>query len=190
MNNFLLETPRLWLRQWQASDKPLFASMNTDPEVMRHFPSTLNRTESDAFVDRISALIDERGWDFWAIELKLTREFIGFTGLHTLRPEYPFAPGVEIGWRLAKAYWGHGYATEAAAASLRYGFEQLQLSEVFSFTTVGNRRSQAVMQRLAMVNTQHNFTHPNIPASHPLAEHVLYKITEAQWRVSLNHKHK
>ena len=179
-----LETSRLMLRQWQASDKSRFADMNADVEVMRYFPSTLNKMDSDAFVDRVTALIAERGWGLWAVELKNTEEFIGFIGLHTLRPDYPFAPGVEIGWRLAKSYWGRGYATEGAKVSLQFAFEQLRLPEIFSFTTLGNTRSQAVMQRLGMVNTQQNFAHPKIPPSHPLAEHVLYKITAAQWQAS------
>ena len=177
-----LETDRLLLRQWKDQDFPIFAQLNSDPEVMAYFPKRLNREESDAMAYRYKALISERGWGFWALELKHSNEFIGFVGLHECKPVLPFFPCVEIGWRLIRRCWRNGYATEAAGESLRYAFEALGLGEVVSFTTVSNVRSRSVMERLGLKNTYQNFEHPNIPKGHALSEHVLYKITKANWQ--------
>ena len=130
---------------------------------------------------KIQSLISARGWGFWAVEEKKSKRFLGFVGLHVPLPELPFSPCVEIGWRLAKEYWGKGYATEAAKASLEVAFGPLNLTEVYSFTPVGNTRSRAVMERLNMLNTRNNFEHPNVPVGNPLREHVLYKLTKERW---------
>lgn len=175
-----LETDRLLLRQWKHSDYSVFFEMNTDPAVMEYFPSTLSKEESNAMAEKCASLIAERGWGFWAAELKKTEEFIGFVGLHCPKPTLPFSPCVEIGWRLSKKHWGNGYATEAASASLQFAFTIANIKEIVSFTTVTNLRSQAVMVRLGMVNTQENFNHPDIDIGHTLSEHVLYKITKVQ----------
>ncbi|MDE1460964.1 GNAT family N-acetyltransferase [Spartinivicinus poritis] len=176
-----LKTERLTLRQWQSEDYKFFAALNADPVVMKYFPSCLSAVQSDAFADKLVSLIAKRGWGLWAVELKDTAQFIGFVGLHQPEAELPFTPCVEIGWRLAKAYWGVGYATEAAQAALQFAFDTLNLNEVVSFTSVTNKQSQAVMQRLGMVNTRQNFEHPSVSAESPLREHVLYKITKQQW---------
>lgn len=177
-----LETERLLLRQWRGRDLPVFAKLNADPEVMAYFPKTLNSDESDAMAQKCESLISAKGWGFWATEIKESGEFIGFVGLHTPTATLPFLPCVEIGWRLLRKYWGNGYASEAAKAALKYSFEILCLNEVVSFTTVSNTRSQAVMQRLGLCNTQQNFEHPDLPKGHPLSEHVLYKLTQSEWQ--------
>ncbi|AEB84692.1 GNAT family N-acetyltransferase [Alicycliphilus denitrificans] len=179
-----LSTPRLRLRQWTAADREPFAALNADPEVMRHFPAPLTRTQSDAMAVRIEALIAERGWGFWAadsLEDGLPR-FMGFVGLHTPAPDLPFSPCVEIGWRLARPFWGRGLATEAARLALRTGFEGLGLEEIVSFTAVGNQRSRAVMRRLGMRECPHEaFDHPALPAGHPLRAHCLYRLARADY---------
>lgn len=177
----MIQTKRLLLRQWQPSDFPLFAELCADSEVMKYFPSTLSRAESDDFVARIQGLIEERGWGLWAVEVLGLSDFIGFVGLHVPKDHLPCSPCVEIGWRLAKPYWGKGYASEAATAALDYAFTELQLDEVLSFTAVANLPSEAVMKRIGMTNTGNNFKHPDIEASHPLCEHVLYRINRADW---------
>ncbi len=106
---------------------------------------------------------------------------MGFVGLHEPTYDLPVTPCIEIGWRLAKEYWGKGYATEAAKTSLDFAFKKLNLPEVYSFASVSNRKSWTVMERLKMVNTKENFEHPDIPKNNPLREHVLYKITQRQW---------
>lgn len=176
-----LVTKRLTLRQWQFSDYELFAEINKDPVVMKYYPNTLTKVESDAFAKKIESLILKRGWGFWAVELKATKQFIGFVGLHHPEADLPFSPCTEIGWRLSKKHWGNGYATEAASTALKYAFETLQLDEVVSFTSLQNVKSKSVMERLNMVNAMQNFEHPDIPAGHKLREHVLYKITRSQW---------
>lgn len=176
------ETDRLVLRQWRDSDKGPFSVLNADPEVMEYFPSVLIRSESDAVADRCKSLIAERGWGFWAAELKDSRTFIGFVGLHIPSDDLPFSPCVEIGWRLARKHWGKGYATEAATAALQVGFETLLLDEIVSFTTVGNLKSQAVMKRLGMQMTD-KFEHPALPEHSPLRPHYLFRLARKQYAV-------
>lgn len=145
-----LETEGLKLPQWVHTDFEIFATMNADPKVMEYCPSLLSETESNAFAQKIEALISKRGWGFWAVELKSKNRFIGFVGLHKAEVHLPFNPCVEIGWRLSSQYWGHGYATEAATTALEFAFETLSLQEVVSFTSLENKRTQTVMQRLKM----------------------------------------
>lgn len=186
MTVMTLETERLYLRQWQPSDFAIFADMNDDPEVMRYFPKLLSATVSDIIANKCQQLIKDKGWGFWAVSLKDGSEksdaFIGFVGLNETHADLHFAPCVEIAWRLRKEFWGQGYATEAANASLKFAFEELALDEVVAFTAVINKRSQSVMERLGMTNTQDNFYHPALTSNHPLAEHVLYKINQQEWR--------
>lgn len=174
-----LRTDRLLLRRWRPEDLAPFAALNTDPEVMEHFVAPLTRAQSDALADRVEDGIAERGWGLWAVEV-LDGEpggFVGFCGLAPVPFEASFAPSVEVGWRLARAAWGQGYATEAARAALRVAFVEIGLDEVVSFTTRANRRSRAVMERLGMVrDPADDFAHPLVPAGHPIAPHVLYRI--------------
>ncbi len=180
-----IETPRLVLRQWLSADRKPFADMNTDPRVTQ-FLLPMTARESDALADRLAAGIDEYGWGFWAVEAPGVAPFIGFVGLKALPPSLPFAPGVEIGWRLAQPYWGRGYASEAAQAALRVGFEQVGLSEIVSFTVVDNTRSRAVMRRLGMREDPQRFDHPAVPDGHPLKAHVLYRLDRDTWRAGKN----
>lgn len=168
----MFRTERLLLRRWNDDDREPFAALNADPVVMEHFPAVLTRRDSDALVDRIEAGFDERGWGVWALEAP--SGFIGFTGLSVPIFQADFLPAVEVGWRLARSAWGKGYATEAALASLRYGFEEVGLEEVVSFTASTNLPSQRVMQRIGMVRAQ-EFDHPALPAGHRLRRHVLYR---------------
>lgn len=176
-----LQTERLHLRQWRDDDVAHFAAMNADPCVMEHFPALQSHETSAAAVVRGSARIAERGWGLWALELRRTGEFIGFAGLEAPAPAFPFSPCVEIGWRLAFAHWGRGYATEAAKASLGIGFETLGLDEIVSFTAVGNRRSRAVMERLGMTEQTQTFENPSVPVGSPVREHCLYRLKRSAW---------
>lgn len=183
------ETPRLRLRQWRAADHAPFAALNADPRVMAHFPAPLSREASDAVAQRCEALIAERGWGFWAVETKADGEFIGFVGLHVPIAELPFSPCVETGWRLATAHWGRGYATEAARAALRVGFETLGLDEIVAFTALSNRPSMAVMERLGMRRDAATFEHPAVPEGHALRTHCLYRLGREDWQArTIEHK--
>ena len=176
-----ITTERLRLRPWQDSDRAPFAAMCADPAVMEFLLPVPDRAASDATVDRLQAGITARGWGFWAVELRSTQTFIGFIGIQVPGTQLPFSPCVEIGWRLAAAHWGQGYATEGARAALAYGFERLELDEIVAFTTVHNQRSRAVMQRLAMQADAGTFQHPAVPSGHPLQEHVLYRLPRNRW---------
>ncbi|WP_226643574.1 GNAT family N-acetyltransferase [Microbulbifer variabilis] len=175
-------TERLQLRQWREEDKPAFAAMNADPRVMEFFPAQLSRQESDAGVDRCSAHIEKYGWGFWALELRESGEFLGFVGIKNVTEDLPFAPAVEIGWRLAYPYWGKGYASEAARASLQVAFDILHLNEVVSFTPLQNIRSQRVMERLDMQRDSLVFEHPQVPSESPLLRHCLYRLPAKEWK--------
>jgi RimJ/RimL family protein N-acetyltransferase len=180
-----LETERLRLRQWIESDRDPFARLNADPRVMEFFPSILDRATSDAMIDRLQTKIIEKGWGFWAVESKQDKQFIGFVGLEIPKADLPFSPCVEIGWRLAFEYWGKGYATEAAKAALKVGFDRLELPEIVSFTTIDNHRSSAVMERLGMNRDAETFEHSALPPGHSLREHCLYRLSRERWKSNL-----
>jgi RimJ/RimL family protein N-acetyltransferase len=117
------------------------------------------------------------------VELRASARLIGFTGLLIPQCPLPFSPCVEIAWRLAHEYWGQGYASEAARAVLRLGFEPLQLAEIVSCTALGNQRSQALMQRLGLQRSaSEDFDHPALPSGHPLSRHVLYRLSRVAWQ--------
>lgn len=169
-----MQTDRLILRNWQDSDREPFAALNADPEVMAHFPAPMSRERSDAMIDRHRALLEASEPGLFAVED--SGGFIGFVGLAVPGFKTSFTPCVEIGWRLAHHAWGHGYATEAALAVLDHGFNRLMLNEIVSFTSIGNRRSRAVMERIGMTHDPlEDFDHPNLEAGHPLRRHVLYR---------------
>jgi ribosomal-protein-alanine N-acetyltransferase len=173
-----LRTERLRLRRWRPGDRAPFAALNADPEVMRYFPSALTPEDSDGFIDRIEAGFGRYGFGLWALEVVAAGEFIGFTGLSVPSFDAHFTPAVEIGWRLARSAWGHGYATEAARGALASGFTDYGLDEVVSFTSLANVRSQAVMRRIGMTHDPaDDFDHPRLPAGHPLQRHVLWRLT-------------
>jgi ribosomal-protein-alanine N-acetyltransferase len=170
-----LSGERLLLRRWREEDRPAFAALNDDPQVMEFFPRRLTRAESDAMVDRIEDNFKKSGFGFWAVELRGGAPFIGFTGLAIPRFAGHFTPCVEIGWRLGFEHWGQGYATEAARLALDYAFRVAALPEIVSFTTATNLRSRAVMQRIGMRrDPADDFDHPNVDG--PLRRHVLYRL--------------
>jgi [ribosomal protein S5]-alanine N-acetyltransferase len=171
-----IETPRLVLRQWKASDYEPYIQLNLDSDVMEFFPSVATRDETLAQIDRFIAHIDQYGYGFFAVERKDNGQFIGFTGLSHPRFEASFTPCVEIGWRLRKANWGRGFATEAAKACLEFGFDSIWLDEIYAFTSVHNKRSEQVMIKARMVK-QGEFEHPLIQDEHFLKPHLLYKIS-------------
>lgn len=175
------DTERLRLVVWAERHIAPFAALNADPEVMRYFPATLSEAETRASVELWRAQFADAGWSNWAVELKASREFIGFIGLSVPRRQLPCSPCVEVGWRLARRYWGRGYASEGARACLKVGFERLGLAEVVSFTALANTRSRAVMARIGMRDTGQDFDHPAVPPGSPLRRHCLYALTREVW---------
>ncbi|MEP7021014.1 MAG: GNAT family N-acetyltransferase [Pseudonocardiales bacterium] len=171
-----LRTQRLVLRDWTDADLEPFAELNADPEVMRYFRAPLERAESDAMAERIRARLGENGWGLWAVEVVGGAAFIGFVGLAMQSFQAHFTPAVEVGWRLGRASWGHGYAVEAARAALEVGFGA-GLDEIVSMTSVTNHKSRRVMQKLGLTrDPADDFEHPALPEGHPLRPHVLYRI--------------
>jgi RimJ/RimL family protein N-acetyltransferase len=172
-----LSTERLLLRRWRAEDLGPFAAMNADPVVMEHMPGPLSAAESAALVERIEAAFDANGYGLWAVEVKEEAPFVGFIGLSSVDLDMPFAPAIEVGWRLARDCWGRGIATEAASAAVAFGFRELGLVEIVSFTAAGNLRSRGVMERIGMRrDPRGDFDHPRLAAGDPLRRHVLYRI--------------
>ncbi len=175
----ILETPRLIIRNWEDRDRDLFHLINSDNEVMHFFPFRRNRKQSDELFDRLQKMIAETGLGFYALEERESGQCIGFAGLARTDLE-PFFPDgtVEIGWRLARAFWGKGYITEAGKSLLDYAFGPLGLEEVVSFAVHDNDRSTAVMQRIGMVrDASSDFDHPRIPDETPhLKRHIVYHI--------------
>jgi RimJ/RimL family protein N-acetyltransferase len=177
-----LSTARLLLRPWRDEDLPAFAALNADERVMEFFPKRLDRAESDVIAGAIRTRMEHRGFGLWAVEVPGVADFIGFVGLSVPQFESHFTPCVEIGWRLAFEHWGCGYATEAARASLAFGFERLGLEEIVSLTVPLNVRSRRVMERIGMAHeAQDDFDHPTLPEGHPIRRHVLYRLKKAQW---------
>jgi RimJ/RimL family protein N-acetyltransferase len=177
-----LLTPRLRLRCWHDADRDPFAALNADPRVMAHFPAPISRARSDASIDAWQSDFAQRGWSNWALERRDSGEFIGFTGLTIPQREFSFSPCVEIGWRLAHAHWGQGFASEAARAALAAGFDRIGLAEIVSMTALTNLRSQAVMRRIGLVDARSIFDHPGVPEGHAVRPHCLFRLRAAEWR--------
>ncbi len=179
-----LATERLLLRGWSESDKVPYAVLNSDPEVMKHFPATLTREQSDAMVDAMAAAWDARGFGLWAVQRIDSGVFIGFVGLSVPSWHTAFTPCVEVGWRVARPHWGHGFAPEAATAALAFGFASVELpnDEIVSFTTTQNHNSQRVMHKIGMVlDPAREFDHPMTPGW-AQQRHVLYGIDRVRWQ--------
>ncbi|MBP6011567.1 MAG: GNAT family N-acetyltransferase [Alphaproteobacteria bacterium] len=171
-----LKSDRLILRRWREEDLAPFAAMNADPLTMRFMPGVITAEETRAQMARFEEHHRAHGFGVWAVEAPGVAPLIGFTGLQRVSFEAPFTPAVEIGWRFAPAHWGKGYATEAARAALRIGFEDLNLDQIVSFTVMANKPSWSVMERLGMTrDPKEDFDHPRLPVRHALRRHILYR---------------
>jgi RimJ/RimL family protein N-acetyltransferase len=182
MSNAVVETDRIIMRNWRDGDLEQLFEINQDPRVMEYFPKLQDREDTNNIIERCKQLYREKGYCLFACELKATGEFIGFVGLLDVNFEAYFTPAVEIGWRLACEHWGKGYATEAAKSILDYAFNTWGLQELVSFTTINNRRSRNVMEKIGMIeDPEGEFEHPLLAEGHPLRRHALYRITKDQY---------
>lgn len=173
----ILETERLILRTWKKEDAESYYLINQDPKVIEFLPGTLSMEKVQDFILYCNQQYESKGYTLWAVELKKTGEFIGFIGLNYTDFKTHFTPAIEIGWRIGSKFWGHGYATEGAKASLDYGFRTCGLKEIVSFTVPDNIRSIGVMQRIGMKRDMDgDFAHPKLEVDHRLSKHVLYRI--------------
>lgn len=170
-------TTRLVFRDWQPRDLADFRTMNQDSSVMAYFPNILTDQETDSFYQVIQDEFVQLGYGLFAVDTQADGQFIGFIGFHRATFPASFTPCLEIGWRLKREVWGKGLATEGALACLRYGFDQLNINEVYSFTSKINRRSERVMQKIGMTKLA-EFQHPSIAPDHRLCHHVLYHIRD------------
>jgi RimJ/RimL family protein N-acetyltransferase len=177
-----MRTERLVLRHWHNSDRQAFARLNADARVMEFMPSVLSEQESNSLVDRIEAHFHEHSFGLFAAEIRSGTCFIGYIGLSVPTFHAAFTPCVEIGWRLAREYWGQGLATEGAREIVRYAFEELNLQELVSFTVPANARSLGVMKKIGMTHDpKDDFDHPRLPVGHTLRRHVLYRLGHSTW---------
>jgi ribosomal-protein-alanine N-acetyltransferase len=164
------------LREWHDSDREPFAAMSADSDVMAML-LPLDRAASDAWIARMQAHCQEHGFCQWAVEKPGEANLIGAVGLNWVPHKTAFTPAVEMGWRLAHAYWGKGYAREAARAVIDDAFGRLGLDEIVAYTVPANRRSWGLMERLGMSrDPTEDFDHPACPEGHPLRRHVLYRL--------------
>ena len=181
----ILKTKRLLLRHWKKEDLSAFAKMNSDPKVMEFFSTLLTKEESDHLAQRIEKELNEKEFGMWAVEQPNIASFIGFIGLHCPDFTAHFTPCIEIGWRLDRNYWGHGYALEGAQEVLKYGFADLKLKEIVAFAPHIHKRSIRVMQKLNMKSDPNeNFIHPKTSKESNLNPFVLYRITKTEYDVS------
>ena len=149
--------------------------LHADLRVGEWLGGTLSESASTAFVDRQAVGLALRGVGMFAVERVTDGVLIGAVGLGGVGPDFPFGPAIEVAWRLGAVHQGRGYATEAAAAALRYGLATFDLPRIAAFTATGNAASIAVMDRLGMVADRRlpEFDHPRLAAGHPLRRHVL-----------------
>lgn len=172
-----LETARLIIRPWRYEDRAPYAAFNADPEVRRYYPDIPTAAETNASIDRFIAGYEHDGFGFFAVERKDDGTFIGDVGIKPVHMPLRGEPPIEIGWLLGRPYWGHGYAAEAANAWIDFAFAELRVSEVVAFTSVSNKPSQRVMEKLGMTRDPlADFEHPGVPEGHALRPHVLYRI--------------
>lgn len=178
--SILFETERIVMREWKDEDRKPFARMNADPMIMEFLPRPLTEGDSDKLVDRFIKHFDKYGYGLYVLERKEDEAFMGFTGLQRVPFKADFTPATEIAWRLDYEYWGKGYASEAAAAVLGHGFNELELDEVVAFTVFDNKRSIGLMEKIGMEKVEGGaFDYPTLPKDHPLGSFVLYAANKA-----------
>jgi RimJ/RimL family protein N-acetyltransferase len=153
-DRFAISTTRLVLRSWDEPDRAGLARMNADPEVMADLGGPLTRAESDAKFDRFVSVFQQHGFTRWVIE-EPSLGFVGYAGIVIVNSDHPLGQHHEIGWRLGRAAWGHGFASEAAAAAIEDAFTRIGIKRVLAYTAADNIRSIAVMGRLGLHRTPH-----------------------------------
>jgi len=171
-----LETKNLLLRQWKEGDLEAYAKLTSSEEIMKYFPRILTKEQSDKAARKFQKLLEEKSWGFWAVEEKLTGQFIGYAGLHAPRTQFPFSPCIEIAWRMQDKYWDNGYVLEVGKEIINAAFEIFGLDEVVYFSTLKNLKGEKVASTLNMKKEDKHFHHPFVEIEHTLSEHYLYRI--------------
>jgi ribosomal-protein-alanine N-acetyltransferase len=177
-----LFTQRLILRSWRDSDRQPFAGMSEDADVMEYLRPLSTRDACNAWIDFQINHQSSHGFCLWALESRASGLFMGAVGLLHVSFAARFTPAVEVGWRLARPFWGQRFAVEAARAALQFGYEEICLTEVVAHASVQNGRSRRMMAKLGMSHDcTDDFDRPRIPESDPLRRHVLYRLTRDAW---------
>ncbi|ACY16892.1 GNAT family N-acetyltransferase [Haliangium ochraceum] len=177
MSAAVIESERLRLRCWEPRDRAVLHAHCRDPEVMAYIGPVLDEQQADELLARQHRYLQEHGFCFWAVERKRDGALLGFCGLKPGAPDTPIADDVEIGWRFGREYWGRGYAREAAAASLAWGWRTLDAARIVAITVMQNQRSWRLMERLGMHRVAGgDFDHPAVPDGSPLKRAILYAI--------------
>lgn len=172
MNKYIFKSERLGFRNWNKNDKPKMGKINSDPKVMEHFPAIPTQKQTDEFIDRMKTQFSENGFCYFAVDKLENNEFIGFIGIAKQTFESDFTPCVDIGWRLAQAEWGKGFATEGAKKCLEYAFDKIGLKNIKSICPKTNDKSEKVMKKIGMKKII-NFNHPLLCEFKELEECVL-----------------
>lgn len=183
----MIETERLIIRPWRDDDRAPFAAMGRDQDVRRFLGPLQSRADSDALIDRLIAMQAQFGYCIWAVERRADAAFLGFCGLGPGPAGTPLHGGIEIGWRLARAYWGQGYAREAAQACLDWAWATLPVGAILSMTVPANTASWGLMERLGMKRVPDgDFDHPGVPDGSPLKRHLVYRLDRPANRPCVN----
>ncbi|GAA4296758.1 GNAT family N-acetyltransferase [Aestuariibaculum suncheonense] len=185
--DYIFTSRRLGFRNWMTSDLNEFAKMNADKEVMKHFPKTLTTNETSAFIERLQNHFITHGFNYFAVEILETGEFIGFIGLANKIFESNFTPAVDIGWRLKKSAWGRGYATEGAKRCLKFAFDDLDLDRIIATCTKQNVNSEQVMKKIGMKKIA-EFKHPELKAYPEYEVCLCYEVAKSEWNNDSKHK--
>ena len=177
-----ISTSRLILREWRDADREPLAAITADPHTMRFFAAVRRAEQSDAWLTRVRVHFERHGFGIWAVEAPGVADLIGFVGLSTVPEDLPTAPGIELVWTLGAAWWGRGYAPEAARAAAADGFARLPAAEFVAFTAAVNAPSRRVMAKIGMrQDTLGSFDHPRVTPGHVLRRHVLYRLARADY---------
>lgn len=176
-SKYIFKSKRLGFRNWTNEDSDEFSKLNSDEEVMKHFPKTLSKNEVKEFIGRLKKHYDKNGYTYYATEIIETKEFIGMIGLAYQEYKSNFTPAIDIGWRLKRDAWGKGYATEGAKRCLEYAFNELEINKIISVCTVKNKKSENVMKKIGMTK-KGEFNHPEL-INHPeYKRHYCYEINK------------
>lgn len=162
-------------RNWFDTDLPKMTAINSDAEVMKHFPSIQTTQQTQEFIARMQSQFVAKGFCYFAVETIEKNEFIGFIGISQQTYEADFTPCIDIGWRIAKQHWSLGYATEGAKRVLNYAFDDLNISKILSIAPAVNNASIGVMTKIGMQKVK-NFEHSLLMNNERLKECVLYEI--------------
>lgn len=173
----MIQTARLILRLPEPRDRALLHAMWADPAVMADLGPVKSAAESDATIAKHDSY-RPHGLGFWVVEQREGAPCIGFCGLKGGAEDTPIDGELEIGWMLATAYWGQGYAFEAAAASLAWGWANTSAPRIVAITAARNAKSQRLMVKLGMKHRDGaDFDHHRFAIDDPLQRTVVYDIS-------------